>query len=103
MYAVIKTGGKQYKVAPGDTLKVESLGGEPGETVELSDVLLVEKEGGVAVGTPRVEGAKVTAEVVSQGRAKKVLIFKAKRRKSSTKRIGHRQSYTEIKIKEINA
>jgi len=103
MYAVIKTGGKQYKVAPGDTLKVELLSGDKGAALELSDVLLVENEGSVTVGNPTVKGAKVMAEVVSQGRGKKVLVFKHKRRKSYSKRNGHRQSYTEIKIKEISA
>jgi large subunit ribosomal protein L21 len=103
MYAVIKTGGKQYKVSPGDTLKVESLAGEKGDTVELSDVLLVEDGGSVKVGTPVVTGAKVTAEVVRQGRGKKVLVFKHKRRKSYRKLNGHRQGFTELKIKEITA
>ena len=103
MYAIVRTGGKQYKVAPGDTVKVECLSGEKGETVELSDVLLVEKEGSVTVGSPTVSGAKVTAEVVRQGRAKKVLIFKHKRRKNYRKSRGHRQEYTELRIKEINA
>jgi large subunit ribosomal protein L21 len=103
MYAVIKTGGKQYKVAPGETLKVESLEGEKGATLELSDVLLIEKDGSVTVGKPMVEGAKVTAQVVSQGRGKKVIIFKHKRRKSYRKKRGHRQSFTELRIMEISA
>jgi len=103
MYAVIKTGGKQYKVAPGDTLKVELLTGEKGDKVELSDVLLVEKDGSVTVGTPNVAGAKVMAEVVSQGRGRKILVFKHKRRKSYRKMNGHRQSFTEIRVNEITA
>jgi len=103
MYAVIKTGGKQYKVAPGDTLKVESLEGQKGDTLQLESVLLVEMDGAVTVGKPMVEGAKVTAEVVSQGRGRKVLVFKHKRRKSYRKMHGHRQEYTELRIKEITA
>ncbi|HEY3346960.1 MAG TPA: 50S ribosomal protein L21 [Nitrospirota bacterium] len=103
MYAVIKTGGKQYKVAPGDTLKVELLEAEKGATLTFSDVLLVEKDGDVTVGSPIVAGASVTAEVVTQGRAKKVLVFKHKRRKSYRKMNGHRQYFTEITVKEINA
>jgi len=103
MYAVIKTGGKQYKVAPGDTLKVELLPGEKGDTLELGNVLLVEKDGAVTVGKPVIEGAKVTAEVVNQGRGRKVLVFKHKRRKSYRKLNGHRQEFTEIRVKEITA
>jgi large subunit ribosomal protein L21 len=103
MYAVIRTGGKQYKVAPGDRLKVERLEGDKGASIELSDVLLVEDNGKVKVGTPTVSGAKVTAEILAQDRAKKVLIFKHKRRKSYRKSIGHRQQFTELHIKEITA
>ena len=103
MYAVLKTGGKQYKVAPGDVLKVELLDGEKGATIELSDVLLVEKEGEITIGRPTVAGAVVKAEILGQGRGKKVLVFKHKRRKSYRKMNGHRQEYTELRIKEINA
>ena len=103
MYAIVMTGGKQYKVAPGDTLKVESLVCEKGQVIELSEVLLVEKDGSVTVGAPRVEGAKVTAEVLRQGRGKKVLVFKHKRRKSYRKMNGHRQYFTELRITEISA
>ncbi len=103
MYAIIKTGGKQYKVAPGDVVKVESLGAKAGETVEIADVLLMENAGDVKIGNPLVSGAKVTAEVVREGRAKKVLVFKHKRRKNYRKMRGHRQDFTELKIKEITA
>lgn len=103
MYAVVKTGGKQYKVAPGETFKVESLEGEKGATLELSDVLLVEKDGVVTVGSPVVAGVKVTAEIVRQGRGKKILVFKHKRRKSYRKMNGHRQNFTELLVKEISA
>jgi large subunit ribosomal protein L21 len=102
MYAVIKTGGKQYRVEEGDTLRVEKLPGEPGTSIELTDVLMV---GGdtVAVGTPGVAGAKVTAEIVAQDRAKKIIVFKMKRRKGYRRKRGHRQPYTELKITGIQA
>ena len=103
MYAIIKTGGKQYKVSPGDRVKVELLEGEKGTTLEFPEVLLVEKDGNVTVGSPVVSGAKVTAEIVSQGRARKVLVFKHKRRKSYRKMNGHRQYFTELLVKEISA
>ena len=81
MYAIVRTGGKQYQVAAGDTLRVEKLKGEIGDTVELADVLLVADGDNVRVGTPAVEGAKVVAKIVDQGKAKKVLVFKKKKRK----------------------
>jgi large subunit ribosomal protein L21 len=102
MYAVIKTGGKQYKVAAGQKLRVETLKAEQGEAVSFDEVLLIANEGDVKVGTPLVEGAKVTGEVVSHGRAKKIKILKFKRRKHHMKRQGHRQNFTEVLIKEIN-
>jgi len=103
MYAVIKTGGKQYKVAEGDVLRVEKLNAEVETTVELTEVLLVANGGDVKVGTPVVEGAKVVAEVLSQGRGAKVINFKYKPKTGYHKKKGHRQSYTEIKITSINA
>jgi large subunit ribosomal protein L21 len=103
MFAVIKTGGKQYRVAPGDTLRVETLEGEKGSVLQLSNVLLVDNGGDIKVGAPTVEGASVTAEIISHGRAKKIIVFKHKRRKSYRKKNGHRQNYTELKIKEISA
>lgn len=103
MYAIIKTGGKQYRVAVGETVKVETLEAEVGSEVVLSDVLAVSTEAGLKVGTPLVEGAKVTASVVSHGRADKVRIFKFRRRKHSMKSAGHRQNYTELKIEAIAA
>jgi len=103
MFAVIKTGGKQYRVAPGDVLRVETLPADKGSELELDNVLLVEKDGDVKVGSPTVDGAKVTAEVVGHGRGKKVLVFKHKRRKSYRKLNGHRQNYTELRIKDISA
>ena len=103
MYAIVKTGGKQYKVAAGDTLKVERIAGDKGSMVELTEVLMVTTDQEVKVGKPTVAGAKVVGQIVEQDRAKKILVFKSKRRKSSRKMIGHRQDYTALKIKEIVA
>ena len=101
MYAVIKTGGKQYRVAEGQTLKVEKLEVEEGASVELAEVLLVSDGETVTVGAPTVGGAIVTATVQSHGRAKKVEIVKFRRRKHHRKQMGHRQHYTELKITGI--
>lgn len=103
MYAIIKTGGKQYRVAFGDKLKVESLNAEVGSQVTLSEVLAVSDGNELKVGAPFVEGACVTATVVSHGRHDKVRIFKMRRRKHSIKSAGHRQNYTELKIDTITA
>ena len=103
MYAIVKTGGKQYRVTPGQTLRVEKLEGAVGDSVELGDVLLVGGEGETQVGQPRVDGASVAAEIVEQGRAKKIIIFKKKRRKGYHKKQGHRQAFTGLKITEIRA
>ena len=101
MFAVIKTGGKQYKVAKDDVLVVEKLAASPGENVQFDDVLMLGGDS-VTVGTPFVEGAAVTAEVVDQGRAKKVLNFKRRRRKHSSRRLkGHRQYITTVKVTDI--
>ena len=102
MYAVIKTGGKQYKVAEGDLLKIEKLEGAVGDSVEFSEVLLV---GGdeVKVGTPLVDKAKVKAQIVEQGKDKKILVFHMKRRKTQRKMNGHRQPLTRVKITGIEA
>ncbi|MBB1487953.1 50S ribosomal protein L21 [Oceanospirillum sediminis] len=101
MYAVIKSGGKQYRVAEGDVLKIEKLELETGASVDFDQVLLVADGDDVKVGAPLVDGAKVTAEVVSHGRGDKVKIIKFRRRKHSMKRQGHRQWYTEVKITGI--
>ena len=104
MYAIIRTGGKQYRVAVGDTVKVETLEAEAGSEVTLNDVLLVAAEdGSIKAGNPVVEGATVKATVLSHGRGDKVRIFKFRRRKHSMKSGGHRQNYTELKIEAINA
>lgn len=103
MYAIVNTGGKQYQVAPGDHLRVEKLEGNVGDTIELSQVLLVANDDDVKIGQPVVEGAKVTARIVEQGKAKKVLVFKKKRRKGYQVQRGHRQLFTGLEIKEISA
>ncbi|MDO8962558.1 MAG: 50S ribosomal protein L21 [Methylophilus sp.] len=103
MYAVIKTGGKQYKVAAGDKLKVEKLVGDVGSTVVIDKVLLIADGEKTTIGAPLVAGAKVNATVVSHGRADKVMIFKFRRRKHYRKTQGHRQSFTEIQIDTIAA
>ena len=102
MYAIIKTGGKQYQVSSGDQLRVEKLEGDVGDTVELDSVLLLADGDQVTVGTPLVENAKVTATIAEQGKAKKIKVFKRKRRKGYRLMRGHRQSYTALKIAEIN-
>ncbi|MCP3677014.1 MAG: 50S ribosomal protein L21 [Deltaproteobacteria bacterium] len=103
MYAVIKTGGKQYTVSEGDTVRVEKLPGDIGGSMEITDVLAVGSGEDVKIGQPTVEGARVVAEIVDQDRAKKIIVFKKKRRKGYSKKQGHRQSYTALKIKEIQA
>jgi large subunit ribosomal protein L21 len=101
MYAVIKTGGKQYKVSEGETLKIEKLEIEPGQKVTFNEVLMIADGEKVQVGSPQVEKAVVEAKVISQGKGKKVNILKFKRRKHSMKKQGHRQLFTEIKIGKI--
>ena len=103
MYAVIQTGGKQYRVEPGQTVKVEKLRGDAGAKVVFDEVLLVSSgDGGqVTVGKPLVTGAKVTGEIVEQGRGDKLVVFKFRRRKNYVRRNGHRQDYTAVKIAEI--
>jgi large subunit ribosomal protein L21 len=103
MYAVIKTGGKQYRVAKGDKLKVEKLPVEAGSSVDIDDVLMIGDGDNVTIGAPLVDGGKVTATVVSHGRHDKIEIVKFKRRKHHQKRTGHRQDYTEIEITNISA
>jgi large subunit ribosomal protein L21 len=103
MYAVFSTGGKQYRAAPGDVIRVEKLDAGEGETVELDQVLMVADGDNITVGAPLVEGGKVTAQVRAHGRGDKVRIIKMRRRKHSRKTMGHRQAYTELEIKDINA
>jgi large subunit ribosomal protein L21 len=101
MYAVIKTGGKQYVVNEGDTIQVEKLTGEIGSTIDVGEVLAVGEGESVKVGTPVVEGASVTAEILEHDRGKKIIVFKKKRRKGYSRKQGHRQDYTSLKISQI--
>ena len=103
MYAIIKTGGKQYRVSVGDKLKVETLEADAGAQVTLTEVLAISDDQGLKVGNPTLAGATVTATVLSHGRVDKVRIFKFRRRKHSMKSGGHRQNYTELKIDAIAA
>jgi large subunit ribosomal protein L21 len=103
MYAVIKTGGKQYKVSKGSSLKVEKIAADEGAKIELDQVLMVVDGDKVKIGAPLVEGGKVTATVKAHGRGKKVEIIKFRRRKHHRKQMGHRQSYTELEITGIKA
>lgn len=103
MYAVIKTGGKQYRVSAGEKIKVEQIPAEEGTEITLDQILMVGEGETVKIGTPLIEGAKVTATVLSQGRHDKVQIFKMRRRKHYQKHQGHRQNYTELRIDAISA
>lgn len=103
MYAIIETGGKQYRVQEGDTLFVEKLEVTAGDTINFDKVLVVSNEGKLSVGAPFVEGAKVEASVVEQGKGPKVIVFKYKAKKDYRRKQGHRQPYTKVKIEKINA
>ncbi|MDD2486362.1 MAG: 50S ribosomal protein L21 [bacterium] len=103
MYAVIETGGKQFKVAEGDILRVEKLDGDKGSSVEFDKILLLEQDGQVRIGRPYVEGVKVTAKVLVQDKARKIIVFKYMPKKHYKKKSGHRQPFTEIKIESIIA
>jgi large subunit ribosomal protein L21 len=100
-YAVIRTGGKQYRVAPGDVVRVERLDGEVGAPVAFAEVLLTADDGTVRIGTPLVEGAVVHGQIVEQTRSRKILVFKKKRRKNYRRRRGHRQALTVVRVTEI--
>lgn len=101
MYAVIRTGGKQARVAPGDSIRIEKLEGSVGDTVELEEVLLVAGESAPRVGTPLVEGARVVGTITAQDRGPKITVFKMKRRKGYRRKQGHRQAYTEVRVDRI--
>ena len=103
MYAIIKTGGKQYKVAEGDTIYVEQLEAAVDDAVTFDQVLTVVTDGGVKVGKPLVDGAKVTGKVLQQGKEKKILVFKYKAKSNYRRRQGHRQPYTKVSIEKIEA
>lgn len=100
-YAIIRTGGKQFRVEPGMTLRIPSLVGEAGGTVEFNDVLLGSDGNSVRTGVPTLTGAKVTGEIVKHGRGEKIIVFKFKRRKNYSRKQGHRQGFTEVRIKDI--
>ena len=102
MYAVFRTGGKQFRAEPGTTLLIPTLDAEPGTTVTFDDVLLASGDGEVSVGTPGVEGATVTAEVVAHDRTKKITVFKRKRRKGYRRKQGHRQGFTVLRVTEVS-
>ena len=102
MYAIIRTGGKQYPVSTGEHLRVEKIDGQVGESVELSEVLMIADGDDVKIGQPTVEGAKVTARIIEQGKAKKVIVFKKRRRKGYRVKRGHRQLFTALEIGEIS-
>ncbi len=102
MYAIIKTGGKQYRVSEGDLLKVEKIDGEKGSVISFNEVLMVSKDDDIRIGKPFVEGAVVLGEIVDNAKGPKITIFKMKRRKGFRKKTGHRQTLTSLKIKEIS-
>ncbi|MBI1816507.1 MAG: 50S ribosomal protein L21 [Deltaproteobacteria bacterium] len=102
-YAVIRTGGKQYRVAPGDVIRIEKLNGEAGHPVAFTEVLMASANGAVKVGAPLLSGVRVAAEIVRQGRAKKILVFKKKRRKNYRRHQGHRQYETTVRVTGIEA
>jgi large subunit ribosomal protein L21 len=101
MYAIIETGGKQYRVENGSMIQVESLPGEVGATIELNQVRLVQGDAGLLIGQPLVQGAKVTAEIVRHGRTRSITVFKKKRRKNYRRTRGHRQGFTQIRVTGI--
>lgn len=103
MYAVIVTGGKQYRVQEGDVIYIEKLDVAADDVVEFDNVIAVGKDDGVVIGTPVVEGAKVTAKVIKNGKSKKITVFKYKAKKDSKTKKGHRQPYTKVQIEAINA
>ncbi|HJU04365.1 MAG TPA: 50S ribosomal protein L21 [Nitrospiraceae bacterium] len=101
MYAIVETGGKQYRVEPGEVLQVEKLPGEVGGTVELTQVRMIQGEAGLILGHPWVEQGRVTAEILRQGRTRSIMVFKKKRRKNYRRTKGHRQSFTQVRITDI--
>jgi large subunit ribosomal protein L21 len=103
MYAIIRTGGKQFRAEPGKTITVPSLAAEVGEAITFEDVLVAATDDGVQVGAPTVAGARVTGEVVEHGKGRKIIVFKWKRRKNYRRKQGHRQKYTAVRIDQIQA
>jgi large subunit ribosomal protein L21 len=101
MYAIFRTGGKQFRAEPGMSIRIPALDVEPGESVTFGEVLLGASDNGVTIGVPLVDGAAVTAEVVAHGKGEKIIVFKHKRRKNYRRKQGHRQKYTEVRINEV--
>ncbi len=97
-YAIFQTGGKQYRVKQGDTIRVESIPGDEGDAIEFDKVLMLSRDGNVSVGAPTVEGARVTTEVVGKGRGKKIIVFKYKAKTRYRRKNGHRQNYTDLRV-----
>ena len=97
-YAIFQTGGKQYRVKQGDTIRVESIPGDEGDAIEFDEVLMLSRDGNVSVGAPTVEGARVTTEVVGKGRGKKIIVFKYKAKTRYRRKNGHRQNYTDLRV-----
>jgi len=102
MYAIFRTGGKQFRAEPGRSIRIPSLDIEPGESVTFDEVLLGASDNGVKLGVPLVSGASISAEVMAHGKGEKIIIFKHKRRKNYRRKQGHRQKYTEVRINEVN-
>jgi large subunit ribosomal protein L21 len=103
MYAVIRSGGKQHRVQPGGKIRVEKIDGDVGSKVELKEVLMIEKDGEITVGDPLIAKAKVSAEILAQDRATKIIVFKMKRKKQYRRKRGHRQAFTELLVDKIKA
>ena len=101
-YAIVQTGGKQYRVRPGDVIRVETIPGDDGDVIELTDVRMLSMDGDVAIGTPTVPDVKVSAQIVASGRGKKIIIFKYKAKTRYRRKNGHRQPYTDLKITDIS-
>ena len=102
-FTIVETGGKQYRVHEGDTIRVESIDGDAGDTIDLESVKLISLDGETSVGTPNVEGAKVQAEVVNKGKGKKIVVFKYKAKTRYRRKNGHRQNFTDLRITDISA
>lgn len=102
MYAIFRSGGKQFRAEQGATIRVPSLAAEPGDTIKFEEILLGSGEGDFKIGAPLLKGAAITAEVVGHGKGDKIIIFKHKRRKNYRRKLGHRQKYTEIRVNEID-
>ncbi|HHU62667.1 MAG TPA: 50S ribosomal protein L21 [Clostridiales bacterium] len=102
MYAIIRTGGKQYRVQEGDVINIEKLNGQPGDMVTFEEVLAVGSEDGIKIGTPVLQGAKVDAKVLGHGKGKKIIVYKYKAKKGYRRKQGHRQPFTRVEISKIN-